>query len=64
MMRDQTYKQEMREPEPSAHPDPRMHMTIRHTSLRIPSETMLDPVTGRTVKKTPMLAQAEGRQGY
>jgi hypothetical protein len=41
-----------------------MHMTIKHASLRIPSETMLDPVTGRTVKKTPMLAQAEGRQGY
>lgn len=32
-----SYKQEMREPEPSKHPDERMHLTIKHPSLRIPA---------------------------
>ena len=37
--RDQTYKQELREPEPSSHPDPRMQWTIKEPFLRIAKPT-------------------------
>jgi hypothetical protein len=51
------FKQEMREPEPCQHPDERMQMTIRHPSLRIPTELEVDLETGKTSKKTPMLSK-------
>lgn len=50
-MRDQTYKQEMREPEPTKHPDERMHMTIKNSSLQIETKpTEFDPETKKPIK--------------
>jgi len=57
-LRDQTYKQELVDPEPSKHPDERMQMTIKNPTLRIPAKMMIDTVTGKLVKWSPKLSKS------
>lgn len=51
------YKQEMRRPQPSKHPDERMNLELRDVRIGEDKPMTVDPVTGEKVGKSVTLAK-------